>query len=189
MALPLLDAARGTILILDFRASRELAFYERYVRALDTRSRDHLLNVTAASWVPLEWLREHYRALDSLNLDDATIDRVGRAVGDGAHGAFLQTLIRLAGQLGFTPWAALQQAYKLWVRSWRGGGIAVHKLSEHAAHMTVLKTPIARSRFFRVSFGGAVATAIAPFCSSSVVEEVPAMRTETSFTLHVRWAG
>ena len=57
----------------------------------------------------------------SLGLEEKTIRRVGWEVGNGVHGAFLGTLVRLVGKLGASPWVALEQSYKLWVRSWRGG--------------------------------------------------------------------
>lgn len=167
-----LDAARGSILVLDWRALQKQNLYDKYVAQVDP-GHQRLLAVTAGSWVELEELAAHYRALDALKLAPEEIRRVGVTVGDGVHGAFLATLLRLAGQLGVTPWPALEQCYKLWVRSWRGGGITVHRLGERRAYVTLVKTPVCASRFFRESFAGALSAGITPFCRVPTVDVLP----------------
>jgi hypothetical protein len=143
--------------------------------------------VSASAWVPLAFATEHYRALDGLTLTELDLSNVGKSVGDRVHGAVIQTLVRLAGQLGATPWLALGQSQKLWVRSWRGGGIAVYRQGERAARVEVLKTPVSTSRFYRGSFGGAISGGIAPFCRTSTLREDESARTEDSFALNVSW--
>lgn|GEM_PF-6538029 len=159
-----LSAARGTILALDWQAFRELGFYDAYVAAMPAPLWAAFTAVTAGSWVPLDLVREHYRVLDGLHLDDAMTRAVGLIVGERVHGAFLATLIRLVGKSGLvSPWLALEQTYKLWTRSWQGGGITVHRQSNTAARVTIVETPICRSDFFCSSFSGAVAAGVAPF--------------------------
>jgi hypothetical protein len=184
--LPLSDV-RGTILALDWRAFRTLEIYDAYVGALHAERREALLAVTAGSWVPLELLLVHYDALDSLALDPKSIRRVGWEVGNGVHGAFLSMLVRLMGKLGATPWLALEQAHKLWVRSWQGGGIAVHVVEDKVADVTILEAAVCASHFFRTSFAGALEAGIAPFCSAHTADELAGSRTEMSVTFRVGW--
>lgn len=98
-----LSAARGTILSQDWQVLHELGLYDRYLAALDTALEAEVSAVTAGSWVPLELVRAHYGALDALQLEEAVIHSIGRTVGERVHGAFLSTLIRLAGRLGISP--------------------------------------------------------------------------------------
>lgn len=183
-----LDAVRGTILALDWRVLRELGLFDDYRAALEPKDRAAVLAATVGSWVPLDLALVHYGALDALRLDSERIERVGWAVGNGVHGAFLLTLIRLAGSLGVSPWAALQQSYKLWVRSWRGGGIAVQRVAPQVAQVSLLGTGVCCSRFFCISFAGALCAGIAPFCKSPSASEVPGTRSAQSVAYKVCWS-
>jgi hypothetical protein len=146
--------------------------------------------VTAGSWVPLELLREHYRVLDALQLNETLISTVGQIVGERVHGAFLSTLIRLVGKSGMvSPWLALEQTYKLWTRSWQGGGITVHRQTASAARVTIVKTPLCSSDFFCTSFSGAVAVGVAPFGKGTTVQLIQAARTGNSVAYRVTWSG
>jgi hypothetical protein len=99
----------------------------------------------------------------------------------------LSTLIRLAGQLGVSPWLALEQCYKLWVRSWRGGAISVHRTGERLAHVELMATPVCFSRFFCISFASALCAGIAPFGSNPEAHELATTRTHSSVTFRVSW--
>jgi hypothetical protein len=182
-----LAAARGTILVLDWRALRGLGLYDRFSAALEPGDRDALAAVTAGSWVPLDLVLAHYRALDALDLDEAAMKGVGFEVANAVHGSFLTTLIRLAGKLGVSPWLALEQTYKLWVRSWEGGGVAVHRLGERLAEVTIVESPLCASRFYRTSMGGALSAAVAPFCRSPIVSELPGSRSPKSVAYRLAW--
>ena len=112
---------------------------------------------------------------------------VGKTVGTRVHGALLNTLVRLAGQLGVGPWLAVRQAYKLWVRSFRGGAIAAYRLGERTAQLEVTQSVISQSRFFRASFAGVTFAGMEPLCVGLKVQERPAARTKTSFVLRITW--
>ena len=182
-----LDAARGTIIALDWRALRGFGVYADYETGLTLADRAGLLAVTAGSWVPLELVLAHYRALDALGLEQDVIHRVGEAVGEGVHGAFLSTLVRLAGKLGISPWLALEQCYKLWVRSWRGGAISVLRVGERLAQVSIIEAPVCASSFFCTSFAGALCAGIAPFGSSPEAHEVPGSRSHNAVLYRVAW--
>lgn len=184
-----LDAVRGTVLVLDWRALRAFGIHAAYEAAIPPPQRTALLSATAGSWVALELLVAHYQALDSLGLDEALMGRIGEAVGEGVHGAFLSTLVRLAGKLGVSPWRALEQSYKLWVRSWRGGAIRVSRVGERLAHVSLLETPVCASPFFRASFAGALRAGIAPFCTAPVVHEVTGSRPDKGVLYRATWGG
>jgi len=182
-----LDAVRGTILALDWRVLRELGIFDAYTAAMQRGQRDTLLSTIAGSWVPLALMQLHYRALDALALDDERIRLVGFRVGDGVHGAVIKTLVRLAGSLGVTPWLALEQSYKLWVRSWRGGAIVVHRLASQAARVSLLETGVCSSPFFRTSFAGALCAGIAPFCKTRNAVEISGTQSASTVAYLVTW--
>jgi hypothetical protein len=179
-----LDAVRGSILVLDWRWLRENALFEAYDKALAERS---LLAAAASDWVPIDAALGHWDALEALALPSTSIAEIGHFVGAHVHGAFLRTLVQLAGQLGTSPWAALKQTQKLWERSWRGGGVAIHRTGSSSAQIAVVKAAVARSPFFRGSFRGAVAEGIAPLCQRPLIVELEEARTPMSFTLRASW--
>jgi hypothetical protein len=180
-----LEAVRGSILALDWQWLRERDLMADYEKLLD----DHeLIEVTAANWVSFPKACAHWRALDALGLSTSLLDDAGHFVGKHVHGALLATLVRLAGQLGASPWSALGQCDKLWTRTWRGGGVAVRKVTVHAALLDVFDSAaVTSSRFFRGSFRGAVACGIEPFCKRALVVEREERRTPTSFALRISW--
>jgi hypothetical protein len=184
-ALAPLEAVRGSILLLDWQWLRSHDLLSAYEAALEDRS---VLEATAAQWVSFPQARFHWRALDALDLPGPMLDDVGRFVGEHVHGAFLTTLVRLAGQLGVSPWSALGQTYKLWTRSWRGGGVVARRVAEQAATLEIVSSAaIVGSRFFRGSFRGAVAAGIAPLCKRALVVEREESRSATSVLLRVSW--
>jgi hypothetical protein len=183
-----LDAVRGSILFLDWTWLRSHGHYDAYAARVEAPYRDTLLGAATSDWVPLEPLLAHYRALDGMKLSHQEAMDVGRLVGERAHGALLSTILRLAGGLGATPWLALGQAHKMWERTWRGGGIAIHRIHDRAARAESIGNPCAVSPFFRSSFSGAFAIGLASLCKASRIEEIERARTPDSFALTVEWA-
>jgi hypothetical protein len=183
--LPLLDAVRGSVVVLDQRALRERGLFPRYERALG--GAHPLFAITASEWVPLATASDHWRALDALELPAHQIQELGRKIAEDLHGPFLATLLRLARQLGTTPWAALRQAHKLWSRSWRGGGMLVRPVSDTSAELAVIQVPVVESPWVRNSLMGAVVGGVAPLCRRLNVRELASERSAHSYTMLVSW--
>ena len=180
-------ALRGTIFFLDWCWLRENDLFDRYQLLLEPSKRREVLDVTVAMWVPIGLGLAHYRALDSLSLTRTQLFDVGWGASDRVHGMVLKTMIRLAGQLGVTPWLALRQSHKLWERSWNGGRVLAAREGERAALVEVRDASVVQSRFFRGSLAGAVASGIAPFCARPNVVELDERRTNTSFRVRIAW--
>jgi len=182
-----LDGMRGSVIVLDWRWLRDNGMFDKYTDALGPNH--PLLRAAAAEWVDLPLVLEHYRALDALDMTHSEAIEVGKTVGPRIHGVVLKTLVRLAGQLGVGPFVALGQSYKLWTRSFRGGGVAVYRTSDRSTRIEVHKSVIVQSRFFRASFIGVTIAALEPFCTGAVVQERAEGRTDTSFVMRVSWDG
>jgi hypothetical protein len=184
-----LNAARGSIVVMDWQLLRERSLYDAYVAGVDPQLWAALSEATAGSWVPIEQLHAHYRALDALQLSEAQVQEIGWNVGERVHGAFLHTLMRLAGKCGVSPWLALEQTYKLWTRSWRGGAIVVHRLARTTARVSLSEAPICSSLFFCNSLGGAVAAGVSPFGKDVQVEVIAGSRTPSTVGFRVSWTA
>jgi hypothetical protein len=171
--------------VIDWRWLRENGHFDAYSAALGRR-RD-LLDVSASEWVPFPLGMEHWRALDALGLSPVTEAAIGKFLGEHVHNVVLNTLVRLAGKLGVTPWAALAQCHKLWQRSWQGGGMAVYRSGEHTARIEVLNCAALQMHSLRNGFLGTIEAGIAPFCKKSVLAERADERTSNSIVLRVSW--
>jgi hypothetical protein len=178
-------AVRGSLIVTDWRWLRETNLFDTYAAALGPAN--PLLGVTAGEWVRFPLGMEHWRALDTLGLSPAREHAVGKYLGERVHNVVLGTLIRLAGHLGVTPWAALGQCHKLWLRSWMGGGMAVYRTGKQSARVEILNAEVVQSHAFRNGVKGTITAGIAPFCVKSSVNERPEERTRTSIVLGVAW--
>jgi hypothetical protein len=179
------SGVRGTLLLIDWHWLREHGLFDAYAEAL-AGSRA-LLEAGAADWVPFPLGRAHWEALDALELPREQIVAMGTYMGEHAHNVVLATLVRLAGKLGMSPWPALGQCHKLWMRSWRGGGMAAYRTGARSARVDVMEASVVGTRAFRVGVTGTIVAGIAPFCRKAVVVEDAAARTPTSISLRVSW--
>ena len=179
------SAVRGTLLLIDWRWLRENRLFDAYAAALG-RSRA-LLDATASEWVPFSLGIAHWEALDALELSREQQVAMGRFMGEHAHNIVLATLVRLAGKLGMSPWPALAQCHKLWIRSWRGGAMAAYRTGARSARVELFQASVVGKWSFRTGIVGTVLAGLEPFCHrASVVEDAEA-RTPTSIALRLTW--
>lgn len=180
-----ISAVRGTMLLIDWRWLREHALFDAYAEAL---GKDRaLLDATASEWVPFPLGLAHWEALDRLALPRETLYGMGVFMGEHAHNVVLSTLVRLAGKLGVSPFAALGQSHKLWTRSWNGGGMAAYRTGERAARVELFQASVLRTTAFRSGLPGVIVSGIAPFCKRPVVVEEMEARTPSSVSLRIGW--
>lgn len=184
---PPLRAAKGTVLFTTWRFYQERGWLNKYIAALPRDCRDEVMATASSDWVPLRHLMAHYEACEALELSIADQIEVGRVVADAVHGAFLNTLARMVGHLGVTPWMILPQCNKLWQRSWQGGAMMVYRCGDKIARLEIWAAAVAQSSFHRVSMRGATIAGIGPFCDHLEVFEIPERRTSMSYSLRLAW--
>jgi hypothetical protein len=184
---PPVDAVRGLVFASGYKWLLQHGHADRYRDLLPLqRLKDRLATVTAAEWVPIEDALLCYQACDALDLPVDDQIAIGRAVSDANNGLFIRTVARLVGKVA-SPWTAFGHLHKAWLRSNRGGAVAVYKLAERQARLEFWRVPLARSPFFTISMRGAIAAGVEPFCDRAFVSELPEFATPDSFALRVRW--
>ncbi len=183
-----LDAVRGSMLFFHWTWLRANKRYDDYAARIEAAHRDAILGVTTSDWVPLDVALAHYRALDGAGLSRQDAFDAGCVVGKLGHGTLLATILRLAGGLGVSPWQALARAHKMWERQYRGGGIAVHRVTDRSARVESVRNLAAVSPFHRAAVTGSFSIGIASLCKVSRIEEVERARTKDSFTFTIDWA-
>lgn len=186
-ATPPVDAVRGFVFSSGRKWFMEQGLMDRYVELLPPGVRERAFTITALEWIPLDEAMACYDACDAMELPASDQREVGRVVSSANNGALIETLARLAGGLGVSPWVALKDLNKVWLRSNRGGAVAVFKATERSARIEIWKVPMASSGFFCTSMCGAIESGIRLFRKSASVSEVRDERTSDSLTLTATW--
>jgi len=160
---------------------------DRYVELLPPALRNRVFAITALEWIALDDALACYAACDALDLPGEQQREIGRVVSSANNGALLETLARLAGKLGATPWLTLRNMDKVWLRSNRGGGVAVYKVSDRSARIELWRVPLVVSPFFCVSLCGAVEGGLELFRRSASVVEAREEHRRDGLTLTASW--
>ena len=184
---PRVDAVRAFVFLSGLRWMEKRGIAEKFKELLPPKLREAIPTLTTNDWVPLDDALDAYAACDALALPAEEQIDLGRFVSQANNGVVVQTVARLIGKLGATPWVALGHADKAWHRSNRGGAIAVYRAGEKIARLEFWQCPLARSPFFVTSMRGAIAVGAEPFAERVVISEIPDMTTSEGFALRVMW--
>jgi len=184
---PRVDAVRAFVFSSGLKWMEQQGVKDRFMKLLPERPLELLATLTTSQWVPLDIALEVYGALDALGLSMEQQIDLGRFVSLANNGVVVNTVSRLIGKLGGTPWIALGHADKVWQRSNRGGAIAVYKVGEKIARLEFWQCPLARSPLFVTSMRGALAIGAEPFADKVVISEITEMTTPEGFALRVMW--
>lgn len=186
-ATPPVDAVRAFVFLSGVRWIKEHG-YDAQLQALMPESLIDMRSTAAAGdWLPVAEARLVYAALDQLGLSvDEQMD-LGKYVAMANNGVIVNTIARLSGKLGLTPWPVLARLHGLWLRNNRGGAVAIYKLAERSARLEFRGVPFADSSFFRTSLCGSLAGALEPFAANVRVNEMNDLRKDDEFSLRVVW--
>ena len=184
---PRVDAVRAFVFLSGLRWMEQKGVAHKFRELLPEYLRVLVTSLTTNDWVPIDQALDAYAACDALGLSMEEQIELGRFVSAANNGVVVQTISRLIGKLGATPWTALAHADKVWQRSNRGGAIAVYKVGEKIARLEFWQCPLAKSPFFVTSMRGAIAIGAEPFAERVVISEISEMTTPDSFALRVMW--
>jgi hypothetical protein len=186
-ATPPVDAVRGFVFSSGRSWMQERGLFERYQEHLPPAVRERAFSITALEWVPLDEALACYAACDALELSGDEQREVGRHVSSANNGVLLETIGRLAGGLGVAPWVPLKSLNKVWLRSNRGGAVAVFKEGERTARIELWRVPLVQSPFFRTSMCGAIEAGIALFRDTATVTELRETTSDDTMVLRATW--
>ncbi len=125
-AVPLVTQVRGTLIATSLRIVGERGQLEDYLARLPTPYHEAVRNAVPGVWLPIETAMAHCAAIDALGL--SALDAIGRDIAVRIRGSFLGTMVRLASNVGVTPWIGLSGFERLWDRLLQGGSAAVYKV-------------------------------------------------------------
>jgi hypothetical protein len=180
---------RTTLLVSSLQSLRRRGSLDDYMRLLPEEHHMTITSMIAGQWLPMAVGLAHYDACQALGISQPEVVAIGREVGDKIHGTFLATMVRMAGQVGATPWTGLSFVGRLFDRLFQGGGgVTVIKLAPKDARVQFLGMPVARVPYYRVAMTGVFEVGLDLFCKKAYVTDVPKEATATCAVLHVAWA-
>lgn len=183
-------SVRGSIIIGSLRLLRDSGHFPTYEAHLPSEHREAIVFAMAGSWLPAELLRVHFATVDSLNLSDVQLSRIGETVGAQIIDSLFGSLVRAARQAGAEagPWIALRQIDRIWDRIMQGGGVTVVQTGPKDATLEVFGVPIAGSRFFRISHSAFVRGAMLLATKACFVKPIaPRRASAEAFTVSLSW--
>lgn len=180
---------RTTLLVSSLQSLRKRGLFDSYLSLLPPEHHPTVLAMIAGQWVDMPLAEAHYDACQALDIPRTEVNAIGREVGDRIEGTFLATMVRMAGTVGATPWAALSQVERLYDRIFAGGGgVCVVKQGPKDALVHFVGVPVCRVPYFRGAMGGVFEVGMELFCAKAYTKEVAASTTPTSVALHIAWA-
>ncbi len=167
---------------------RDRGYGAQYETFLTGPLRSEVLGIVAAKWLPMDVARTHYEACEKLNLPTSELLDIGSAAAKRANATSLSFAVRMAQNVGVTPWTILAQTPRIWDRIFMGGGgMRVAKLGPKEARLDVMGYPLAGIRYNRVTMRGIVSAFAELFCEKVYVKEISDATDQTRIAMKLSW--
>jgi hypothetical protein len=180
---------RSTWLSSSLLTLRERGDFERYLSLLDPKYHEAIADSVAGRWLPIDVAIGHYRACWGLGLSKEEIADRSLEVTRRVHKTALELALRLARDVGATPWTIYSRLDRLWERVWQGGGVSVTRCGPKDAIVEIAGWRCAAEPYCRAAMPAVVTAVTELFCSKAFARDMtrePAGA--TSLALHVQWA-
>lgn len=182
-----LRAARSTVLLGSIAVIRATGRFDAYQAALPPEFHAPLFDALAGTWVPLDATVAHYVACDSLGISIDEEVANGRRVFDRVGATLFGTMMRMAKQVGVTPWTFVPHLQRFYERGYDGGGVAVTKIGPKEARCEIAESEICESRYYRNALRGLLASFTEMFCQKAYIVELPRRHGPRSVALRMQW--
>ena len=127
-------------------------------------------------WIPIEVAVAHYEACATLGLSHEKQLALGRVAGEKIQGTILGTAVRMAQDVGVTPWTVIPHFQRFWNRAFDGGGLYVEKRGPKEAHFEVHKSAQADCVYWRAALSGLGIGVLELFCRKAYMYETTKKR-------------
>ena len=179
---------RTTLLVSSLGSLRKRGHLDAYFRHLASEHHGSVRAMIAGQWAATDVGRAHYLACDALDLPGPEVNAIGREVGDRIEGTFIATIVRMAGDVGATPFVALTQTERMYDRLFRGGGgTSVSRLGPKDARIEIAGFGFADVPYFAKAMAGVFEVGAELFCKKAYAR-VDRQSTPSRVVIHVAWA-
>jgi hypothetical protein len=177
---------RTTVIVSSIGVLRAAGYFERYEASLPADARELLVNAVAGAWFPVDLAVTHYAACDALHLSADQMTAFGRAVFDKTRGTLLGTMVRMAREVGATPWTVLPHLQRFWDRAYNGGALRVVKTGPKEARGDVVQARMCESLYYRHALRGLLVGVVELFAQKAYVSIKPDHR-PGAVTYRIQW--
>ncbi len=184
---PALDSVRSTLIGSSVLSLRGRGLEARYLALLDPRHRDAILYTPAGIWLPIEVALAHYAACDRLELPAHDILAIGSDVAKVTQKSVLASVLRIAKEVGATPWTLYANCDKYWARIFHGSAVGIYKLGPKEARVEIVACGLCASAYWRTGLRGLLGAVSEPFAQKVYVRVLAALATSTTCGYRVSW--
>jgi hypothetical protein len=160
---------RTTVIVGSLSVLKATGRFNAYEANLPPEARELLIHTVAGAWIPIDLALIHYGACDALGLPPDQIAANGRAVFDKTSGTLLGTTVRMAREVGATPWTVLPHLQRFWDRAYKGGALQIVKTGPKEARGDVVQARICDSMYYRHALRGLLNGVLELFCQKAYV--------------------
>jgi hypothetical protein len=178
---------RSTLLISSVASICAAGYENAYFGVLPTHLHPVVRNAVAGAWLPIDVAMAHYEACGNLGLSRDAIVRIGRSIGERVQGTLLGTAVRMAKEVGVSPWTVMPQFQRFWSRAYDGGALAVYKIGPKEARIEAQKVAPLDTPYFRTAICGLAAGVLELFCTRAYMHERPGPRAPGTGAFRIQW--
>jgi hypothetical protein len=182
---PPVTRVRSTLVVSSVRELARCGRLEDYRAALPARLHPVILEALAGSWLDVNDVADHYRAVSTLDLPLAQQIAAGKAVGTAMQGYLIGPGTRPEPRAKASPWTVLRNARRTWDRIYVGGDVLVEKVGPTEAIRTMYGLSLNNIPYFRTATRSLLQLGIARWCERCVVSEIES--THVTLSLRISW--
>lgn len=179
---------RSTLLHSSYASIRDAGYDKAYRAALPRQYHSAIFDTVAGMWIPIEIAVAHYDACATLGLTHERQLALGRDAGKKIEGTILGTAVRMAREVGVTPWTVMPQFNRFWRRAFDGGALYLEKRGPKEAHMEVHRAAHADCVYWRAALSGLGMGVLELFCRKAYIQETTKKRVPGFASFRVQWA-
>ena len=179
---------RGSMYVSSLASVRDLGLLDAYLKLIPEEVQPRLLEVTPATWVPVELIMHHYRAMDRLFPDAEQQRKNGRQASEKTQSGYLKTIFRVARAAGhLDPAVAASKLPTAFSRLWNGGMPTAYRMGPKDVRIELLRYPIATVPYSARGWAGMFEAGLAPTAKRVYVRVDEGFRLEESLAFDVSW--
>jgi hypothetical protein len=169
---PPVTKVRSTLVASSLRAITDTDRFAEYQELLPSQLHPIVLGALAGSWLDIDAVVEHYRAMDSLGLEVPEQVSLGEAVGSTVRTYLIGNAARVAPAVDATPWSILPHTQRTWDRLYVGGDVGIEESGPQQFIRTIYGLPLCKIPYFRHASRGIMRSVVSRWCASCEVTEL-----------------